>query len=202
MTENKNRNISQSQRTCLPWMESHGYPLPTPAQIKLIWELCTREMFYSKSVFLLLLFLWCDSVVPSVFVLTDDKYWLINNLVPMPHYPRSIYSLGFPKSVKKVDAAVFDPFLRKVYFFVDKQCWRWGPMAGTLPTKVCEAAQDGISRRQFFYDSFKYLCLSWGGAARGNGSKIVTVRLVLFSGPLVSEIFSFWRVSGLQDSFR
>ncbi|XP_052582687.1 macrophage metalloelastase [Peromyscus californicus insignis] len=61
----------------------------------------------------------------QLFLFKDDKYWLINNLVPKPHYPRSIYSLGFPKSVKKVDAAVFDPVLRKVYFFVDKQCWRY-----------------------------------------------------------------------------
>lgn len=45
-------------------------------------------------------------------------------------------------------------------------------MAGTLPTKVCEQAQDGISRRQFFYDSFKYLCLSLGGGQQeGMGLK-------------------------------
>ncbi|KAL6093238.1 hypothetical protein STEG23_006768, partial [Scotinomys teguina] len=63
--------------------------------------------------------------IRSIQSLYDDKYWLINNLVPQPHSPRSIYSLGFPKSVKKVDAAVFDPLLHKVYFFVDKQYWRY-----------------------------------------------------------------------------
>lgn len=61
----------------------------------------------------------------QLFLFKDDKYWLITNLVPQPHYPRSIYSLGFPQSVKKIDAAVFDPFRMKVYFFVDKQYWRY-----------------------------------------------------------------------------
>jgi matrix metalloproteinase-12 (macrophage elastase) len=64
------------------------------------------------------------TVIPFLFVLIDEKYWLINNLVPEPHYPRSIYSLGFSASVKKVDAAVFDPLRQKVYFFVDKHYWR------------------------------------------------------------------------------
>nr|BAE42198.1 unnamed protein product [Mus musculus] len=61
----------------------------------------------------------------QLFLFKDEKYWLINNLVPEPHYPRSIYSLGFSASVKKVDAAVFDPLRQKVYFFVDKHYWRY-----------------------------------------------------------------------------
>ncbi|XP_052045121.1 macrophage metalloelastase isoform X2 [Apodemus sylvaticus] len=61
----------------------------------------------------------------QLFLFKDEQYWLINNLVPEPHSPRSIYSLGFSASVKKVDAAVFDPIHQKVYFFVDKQYWRY-----------------------------------------------------------------------------
>lgn len=61
----------------------------------------------------------------QLFLFKDEKYWLINNLVPDPRYPRSIHSLGFSASVKKVDAAVFDPLRQKVYFFVDKQYWRY-----------------------------------------------------------------------------
>lgn len=61
----------------------------------------------------------------QLFLFKDDKYWLIKDLVPQPSYPRSIYSLGFPESVKKIDAAVFDPLRQKVYFFADKQYWRY-----------------------------------------------------------------------------
>ncbi|XP_040590709.1 macrophage metalloelastase [Mesocricetus auratus] len=61
----------------------------------------------------------------QLFLFKGDKYWLINNLVPEPHYPRNIYSLGFPAFVKKIDAAIFDPSHHKVYFFADRRYWRY-----------------------------------------------------------------------------
>ncbi|CAK7318080.1 Macrophage metalloelastase [Vulpes lagopus] len=61
----------------------------------------------------------------QVFLFKDDKYWLISNMRPQPHYPKNIHSLGFPDSVKKIDAAVFNPLLYKTYFFVDNQFWRY-----------------------------------------------------------------------------
>ncbi|XP_049745588.1 macrophage metalloelastase [Elephas maximus indicus] len=61
----------------------------------------------------------------QVFLFKDDKYWLISHLRPQPNYPKSICSLGFPGSVKKIDAAVFNPLIYKTYFFVDNQYWRY-----------------------------------------------------------------------------
>ncbi|XP_037694660.1 macrophage metalloelastase [Choloepus didactylus] len=61
----------------------------------------------------------------EVFLFKDDKYWLISNLRIHPDYPKSIYSLGLPASVKKIDAAVFHPVLYKTYFFVDNWYWRY-----------------------------------------------------------------------------
>ncbi|XP_006150145.1 macrophage metalloelastase [Tupaia chinensis] len=61
----------------------------------------------------------------QVFLFKDDKYWLISNLRPQPNYPKSIHSLGFPDSVKKIDAAVYNPLISKTYFFVDDQYWRY-----------------------------------------------------------------------------
>lgn len=60
-----------------------------------------------------------------IFLFKDDKYWLINNLRPEPRYPRSIRSFGFPDSVKKIDAAVFNPLRYKTYFFVGQKYWRY-----------------------------------------------------------------------------
>ncbi|XP_007944196.1 macrophage metalloelastase [Orycteropus afer afer] len=60
-----------------------------------------------------------------VFLFKDDKYWLISNLSPQPTYPKSIRSFGFPDSVKRIDAAVFNPRIYKTYFFVDNQYWRY-----------------------------------------------------------------------------
>ncbi|XP_005378045.1 PREDICTED: macrophage metalloelastase [Chinchilla lanigera] len=61
----------------------------------------------------------------EVYLFKDDKYWLVSNLKPQPNYPKSIYSLGFPQHVKRIDAALFNPFLYKTYFFVDNQYWRY-----------------------------------------------------------------------------
>ncbi|XP_062950277.1 macrophage metalloelastase-like [Cynocephalus volans] len=61
----------------------------------------------------------------QVYLFKDDKYWLISNLRPQPNYPKSIRSLGFPDSVKKIDGAVFNPLFHKTYFFVDDQFWRY-----------------------------------------------------------------------------
>ncbi|EGV95530.1 macrophage metalloelastase [Cricetulus griseus] len=61
----------------------------------------------------------------QLFLFKDDKYWLINNLVAQPHYPRNISSLGFPAFVKNIDAAIFDPSHHKVYFFSDRRYWRY-----------------------------------------------------------------------------
>ncbi|XP_004469576.2 macrophage metalloelastase [Dasypus novemcinctus] len=60
-----------------------------------------------------------------VFLFKDDKYWLINDLRLQPNYPKSIHSLGFPDSVKRIDAAVFNPLYYKTYFFVDNWYWRY-----------------------------------------------------------------------------
>ncbi|KAF6104801.1 matrix metallopeptidase 12 [Phyllostomus discolor] len=64
----------------------------------------------------------------KVFLFKDDKYWLISNLKLQPGYPKSIHSLGFPDFVKKIDAAVFNPYLYKTFFFVDHQYWRYDEM--------------------------------------------------------------------------
>ncbi|XP_048199996.1 macrophage metalloelastase [Perognathus longimembris pacificus] len=61
----------------------------------------------------------------QIFLFKDDKYWLISDLRPEPNYPKSIYSLGFPTSVKNIDAALFNPLYYKAYFFVGNQYWRY-----------------------------------------------------------------------------
>ncbi|XP_006834016.1 PREDICTED: macrophage metalloelastase [Chrysochloris asiatica] len=61
----------------------------------------------------------------QVFLFKDDKYWLLSYSRPQQNYPKSIHSLGFPDWVKKIDAAVFNPLIHKIYFFVDHEYWRY-----------------------------------------------------------------------------
>lgn len=94
----------------------------------------------TESVFLLL-FQYAPSG-SSLFLFTDDKYWLISNLRAQPYYPRSIHSLGFPDFVKKIDAAVFNPLLYKTYFFVGNQYWRWALMTGNVTPNIPETGRE------------------------------------------------------------
>ncbi|XP_004604864.2 macrophage metalloelastase [Sorex araneus] len=61
----------------------------------------------------------------QVFLFKDEKVWALQDLKLKPDYPKSIHSLGFPNSVRKIDAAVFDPILYKTFFFVENQFWRY-----------------------------------------------------------------------------
>ncbi|MEJ1281074.1 matrix metallopeptidase 12 [Cricetulus griseus] len=92
----------------------------------------------------------------------DDKYWLINNLVAQPHYPRNISSLGFPAFVKNIDAAIFDPSHHKVYFFSDRRYWRYDvrkqSMDPTYP-KLISLHFSGIKPKIDAGFSFKDHCM-------------------------------------------
>ncbi|KAH0625168.1 hypothetical protein JD844_033342 [Phrynosoma platyrhinos] len=49
-------------------------------------------------------------------------------------YPKTIYHLGFPKTVKKIDAAFSDPESGKTYFFVGNKYWRYDEIRQTMET--------------------------------------------------------------------
>lgn len=55
---------------------------------------------------------------------SEDKYWVIRGY-DIPHgYPKPIHRLGFPKTVKRVNAAYSDETTGKTYFFVADRYWR------------------------------------------------------------------------------
>ncbi|OWK18071.1 hypothetical protein Celaphus_00008838, partial [Cervus elaphus hippelaphus] len=62
----------------------------------------------------------------------NDNFWVIRGYAVLPDYPKSIYTLGFPRRVKKIDAAVCDRSTRKTYFFVGIWCWRYDEVTQTM----------------------------------------------------------------------
>ncbi|XP_025933685.1 interstitial collagenase-like [Apteryx rowi] len=54
-----------------------------------------------------------------------DKYWVLRGYDIAPGYPRSIYRLGFPKTIKRVNAAYSDETTGKTYFFIADRYWRY-----------------------------------------------------------------------------
>ncbi|XP_010640355.1 interstitial collagenase [Fukomys damarensis] len=54
------------------------------------------------------------------------NYWAVQGQYALPGYPRSIYhSFGFPRTVNKIDAATYDAYTGKTYFFVANKYWRY-----------------------------------------------------------------------------
>ncbi|XP_037360252.1 matrix metalloproteinase-27 [Talpa occidentalis] len=67
-----------------------------------------------------------------ILIFKDDKFWVIRGYAVLPDYPKSINMLGFPRYVKKIDAAVCDHNTKKTYFFVGIWCWRYDEVTATM----------------------------------------------------------------------
>uniref|UniRef100_A0A8C5Q8E8 Peptidase metallopeptidase domain-containing protein n=1 Tax=Leptobrachium leishanense TaxID=445787 RepID=A0A8C5Q8E8_9ANUR len=61
----------------------------------------------------------------SVLLFKGAKYWVLSGYEVSKDSPKSIYLLGFSKTVKKVDAAVHDQETGKTYFFVEDTYWSY-----------------------------------------------------------------------------
>ncbi|XP_004709063.1 stromelysin-2 [Echinops telfairi] len=61
----------------------------------------------------------------TVFIFKGNKFWATRGNEIQVGYPRSIHTLGFPPTVKKIDAAMSDQKEKKTYFFVEDKYWRF-----------------------------------------------------------------------------
>lgn len=55
---------------------------------------------------------------------SGERYWATQANIIQPGYPKNIHALGFPKSLKKIDAAVFDKDTERTLFFSGDEYWR------------------------------------------------------------------------------
>lgn len=60
-----------------------------------------------------------------VLFFKDDQYWAVSGYRIEAGFPRPIQNLGFPTSVRKIDAAVHDHCTKRTYFFVGDKYWRF-----------------------------------------------------------------------------
>ncbi|XP_064501233.1 stromelysin-1-like [Pseudopipra pipra] len=58
-----------------------------------------------------------------VLFFKDDQYWAVSGYSIESGFPKPIQNLGFPTSVRKVDAAVHDHNTKKTNFFVGNKYW-------------------------------------------------------------------------------
>ncbi|KAL4830197.1 hypothetical protein H8958_016349 [Nasalis larvatus] len=61
----------------------------------------------------------------TVFIFKGNEFWAIRGNEVQAGYPRGIHTLGFPPTIRKIDAAVSDKEKKKTYFFVEDKYWRF-----------------------------------------------------------------------------
>ncbi|XP_014456181.2 interstitial collagenase [Alligator mississippiensis] len=67
-----------------------------------------------------------ENVEKDQFVLfKEDKYWVFKESNVVHGYPKRIHQLGFPKTVKRINAAFNDKNTGKTYFFVASKYWSY-----------------------------------------------------------------------------
>ncbi|XP_026361070.3 stromelysin-1 [Ursus arctos] len=66
-----------------------------------------------------------DTSKDIVFVFKGNQFWAVKGTEAQAGYPKSIHILGFPSTVRKIDAAIFDKEKKKTYFFVGDKYWRF-----------------------------------------------------------------------------
>ncbi|KAM5180550.1 stromelysin-1-like [Mantella aurantiaca] len=60
-----------------------------------------------------------------IFIFKGTKYWVTEDFDVRSDSPKDISHLGFPHSVKNIDAAVHDETSGKTYFFVGDKYWSY-----------------------------------------------------------------------------
>uniref|UniRef100_A0A8C8Z5T2 Matrix metallopeptidase 10 n=1 Tax=Prolemur simus TaxID=1328070 RepID=A0A8C8Z5T2_PROSS len=61
----------------------------------------------------------------TVFIFKGNQFWAVRGSEVQAGYPRSIHTLGFPPTIRKIDAALSDKDKKKTYFFVEDKYWRF-----------------------------------------------------------------------------
>uniref|UniRef100_A0A8D0GDH9 Peptidase metallopeptidase domain-containing protein n=1 Tax=Sphenodon punctatus TaxID=8508 RepID=A0A8D0GDH9_SPHPU len=61
-----------------------------------------------------------------------NQYWAIRGYDVLPGFPKEIHTLGFPGSIKRIDAAVYNRDTRKTYFFSGPNYWSYDEVSKSM----------------------------------------------------------------------
>ncbi|XP_006887415.1 PREDICTED: stromelysin-2 [Elephantulus edwardii] len=97
------------------WQKNHSVPAPILYSISSHWPSLPSKLDAAYEA----------HAKDTVFVFKGNQFWAMKLLEMQADYPRSIYTLGFPPTVQKIDAAFSDKDNRKTYFFIKEKYWRF-----------------------------------------------------------------------------
>ncbi|KAM9469222.1 collagenase 3 [Clarias gariepinus] len=67
-----------------------------------------------------------------VIIFSGIRMWALNGYTLVPGYPKYIHRLGLPKSIRKIDAAVYISDTGKTLLFTDEEYWSYNEETGTM----------------------------------------------------------------------
>ncbi|XP_058042335.1 stromelysin-1-like isoform X1 [Ahaetulla prasina] len=79
----------------------------------------------------------------ETFLFKGNQFWVVKGDYVLPGYPKTIHSLGFPKDVTKIDAAVFSANEQKTYYFSSDRYWSYDEDSKTMNRRP-QRIQDGF----------------------------------------------------------
>ncbi|XP_020667501.3 stromelysin-1 [Pogona vitticeps] len=71
----------------------------------------------------------------EILLFKGNQFWAARGEIRLSGYPKRIQSLGFPKEVKKIDAAFFNANEKQTYYFSAGKYWRYDETTQTLERK-------------------------------------------------------------------
>ncbi|KAM5245968.1 stromelysin-1-like [Ctenodactylus gundi] len=95
----------------------------------------------------------------TVFVFKGNQFWAIRGQDVQVGSPRSIYTLGFPATVRKIDAAISNKEKKKTYFFIDDKYWRFDERRQSVePGFPRQIAEDfpGVEKVDAAFEAFGF----------------------------------------------
>ncbi|VFV47697.1 stromelysin-1 precursor [Lynx pardinus] len=95
-----------------------------------------------------------------VFTFKGNQFWAIRGTEVQAGYPKGIHTLGFPPSVTKIDAALFDKEKEKTYFFVEDKYWRFDEKTQSVepdfPKKIADDFPGVDSKVDAAFEAFGF----------------------------------------------
>ncbi|XP_036393017.1 collagenase 3-like [Megalops cyprinoides] len=83
---------------------------------------------------------YCDA--DRVIIFRGIRMWALNGYTLDEDYPKYIHKLGLPKSVRKVDAAVYIPSSGKTLLFTKKTYWSYDERRGKMDAGYPRSIED------------------------------------------------------------
>ncbi|XP_003923817.3 stromelysin-1 [Saimiri boliviensis] len=103
-----------------------------------------------------------------VFIFKGSQFWAIRGNEVQAGYPRGIHTLGFPPTVRKIDAAISDKEKKKTYFFVEDKYWRFDEkrhsMEPGFPKQIAEDFPGIDSKVDAVFEKFGFFYFFTGSS--------------------------------------